>query len=63
MKKLTFQRLYLTIIQKGNYEDAKARIGQIYHSGRKDEIVMAEMVITLPKDVKKKMKDIFSECL
>lgn len=39
--------------KKGNYEDAKARIEGIYHSGRKDEIVMAEMVITLPKDVKK----------
>lgn len=47
------ERTYLNYsYKKGSYDDMKKRLDEVYHLDRDNLVVLAEVVVTLPKDVK-----------
>lgn len=50
-------------IKKGTANDVTNRLSEIFDNGRKDRVVLGEMVVTLPKDVLPKDEKAFFRCV
>jgi len=52
-KEIDNERTYLNYhLKKGNPDDVTNRLQEVFHIKRKDLIALAEMIVTLPRDVK-----------
>ena len=55
--------MYNYFIKRGSPEDVTQRLGEIFDTGRKDRVVLAEMVVTLPKNVPREDEKAFFRCV